>query len=53
MKGVYCAACREIERLDVKYAHADLLLVHKVRPGDIQVVAAVGDSLSVSLYARM
>lgn len=35
----------------MKCAHADLLLAHRVRPGDIKVVGAVGDSLTVSLYA--
>ncbi len=50
MQDVYCSACREIERLDMKYAHVDLLLAHRVRPGDIKVVGALGDSLTVSLY---
>ena len=47
-------AHRGIERLtDVKYAHADLLLAHRVRPADIKVVGALGDSLTVSLSTTM
>lgn len=41
------------QALDVKYAHVDLLLAHRIRPADIKVVAALGDSITVSLNTTM